>query len=109
MIAAPPVIGAFDPTPLWYRELTVRGIHEYGPVPWEGASRHPYDVLLPLLGSGALRIGDLVTHTYPLAAARAAFATALGRGDSGALKVAFAPGAPAAARMAPAHPLRPSP
>ena len=77
------------------RGVTVYGIHEYGPVPWDGAPRHPYDVLLPLLRTGTLRVGDLVTHRFPLADYRRAFAAALGRADSDAIKVAFVPAAPA--------------
>jgi len=94
LISAPATM-SLDPTAVWYRGVTVHGIHEYGPVPWDGAPRHPYDVLLPLLRAGTLRVGDLVTHRFPLADYRRAFAAALGRADSDAIKVAFVPAAPA--------------
>ncbi len=60
-------------------------------MPRDGEWRHPYAVLLPLLREGALSMGDLVTHTFPLAAHDAAFAAAFGRARSAAIKVAFAP------------------
>lgn len=91
LVSAPASLRRFDPTPLWYRGLLLRGIHEYGPVPWEGASRHPYDVLLPRLASGELALAGLVTHTFPLSAYREALGVALDRRVSGAIKVAFAP------------------
>jgi threonine dehydrogenase-like Zn-dependent dehydrogenase len=96
LISAPAALPGFDPTAVWYRGVTVHGIHEYGPVPWDGAPRHPYEVMLPLMRAGTLRVGDLVTHRFPLAEHRRAFATALGRADSGAIKVALVPAAPAA-------------
>ena len=95
LISAPAALPGFDPTAVWYRGVTVYGIHEYGPVSWDGAPRHPYEVMLPLLRAGTLRMGDLVTHRFPLADYRRAFAAALGRADSGAIKVAFVPAAPA--------------
>jgi threonine dehydrogenase-like Zn-dependent dehydrogenase len=91
-IAAPPTLADFDPTPLWYHEITWRGIYVYGPVPWEGEAVHPYAVLLPRLASGQLVLRDLLTHTFSLTDYVRAFDVAVNRPSSGAIKVAFIPG-----------------
>jgi threonine dehydrogenase-like Zn-dependent dehydrogenase len=86
-----PSLRGVDPTPIWYREITVRGIYQYGPVPWRGTPTHPYHVLLPMLRDGRLVLGDLVTHTYPLTSYVAAFETLTRRREHAAVKVAFRP------------------
>jgi threonine dehydrogenase-like Zn-dependent dehydrogenase len=101
LTTAPHALGSVDPTPLWYRELRCRGVNGYGPVRWQGASAHPYSVLLPRLADGSLRLRDLHTHTFPLRDYGAAIATAL-RKESGAIKVAFAPTPAARANPGPA-------
>lgn len=93
VVAAPASLGGVDPTPLWYREVTCRGIYVYGPVPWEGEPVHPYEVLIPRLGDGSLELRSMVSHTFALADYPAALATALDRAKGGALKVAFRPAA----------------
>ena len=87
-----------DPTPLWYREITWRGINVYGPVPWEGESRHPFAVLLPPLARGDLVLRDLVTHRFSLADHDRAFRAALDRKGSGCLKAILSPGGKGANR-----------
>lgn len=94
-VTAPATLAGIDPTPLWYREITWRGIYVYGPVPWEGEWVHPFAVLVPRLGTGALTLRELLTHTFPLSAHVRAFDTAVHREASGAIKIAFTPGAPA--------------
>lgn len=91
LISAPTSLRNFDPTPLWYREITCRGVYQYGPVPWEGSWRHPYDVLIPLVARGALRLGDLVTHRFELGDYVAAFRAATSRARSHAIKIVFTP------------------
>jgi len=92
-IAAPTTLAGIDPTPLWYHEITWRGIYVYGPVPWEGESVHPFAVLLPRLASGRLALRELLTHTFPLTDYVRAFHVALARASSRAIKVAFVPAA----------------
>ena len=83
-----------DLTRLWYRHLTAAGIFAYGPVPWRSEIRDIYDVTLELLGSdGRFEKLQLLTHIYPLEDWRAALATALDKGGTGSIKVAFRPGA----------------
>jgi len=92
LVSAPASVRRFDPTPVWCREITLRGIYDYGPVPWQGASRHPYSVLLPLLEHGETSFRDLITHTFRLRDYREALSAAVHRGRTGAVKVVFRPG-----------------
>jgi threonine dehydrogenase-like Zn-dependent dehydrogenase len=89
LATSPASLRGVDATPLWYREITCRGIHQYGPVPRAGESVHPYEVLLPMLADGTLRFRDFVTHVFRLADYVKAFETLVHRGTTGAVKVAF--------------------
>jgi len=91
MVAAPPTLDGVDPTPLWYREISLHGVYVYGPVPWEGEWRHPFSVLLPRLEDGSLVLRELITHTLPLRDYATAFNLLVRRRASGAIKVAFRP------------------
>lgn len=81
----------FDPTPLWYREISIQGIYQYGPVPWGGEQLHPYAILIPRAADGTVRLGNHVTHEFPLAHYSRAFDTSVRRRATGAVKVAFRP------------------
>jgi threonine dehydrogenase-like Zn-dependent dehydrogenase len=91
LVSAATNLRGVDPTPAWYRGLSIQGICAYGPVPWQGQRVHPYSVLIPRLAEGSLRLCDLITHQFPLREYVAAFHTALARARSGAIKVVFRP------------------
>ena len=91
MVAAPPTLAGVDPTPLWYREISLHGVYVYGPVPWEDGWQHPFDVLVPRLQEGSLVLRELITHTLPLRDYPTAFDLLVRRRASGAIKVAFRP------------------
>jgi threonine dehydrogenase-like Zn-dependent dehydrogenase len=91
LVASAVDLKGIDFTPVWYRDVSVRGIYQYGPVPWQGQSVHPYAVLIPRLADGSLRLRDLITHEFPLAEHVAALATAVRRGRTHAIKVIFRP------------------
>lgn len=81
-----------DLTPLWFKEVTIAGSFchasdSYGPA----GNVHSVDLALEVLASGALPHDLLITHEFPLENLREAIETALGRGDTGALKVVFRP------------------
>jgi threonine dehydrogenase-like Zn-dependent dehydrogenase len=103
LVAADTNLSGIDPTPAWYRGLSIQGICPYGPVPWRGRWVHPYEVLIPALADGTLRLRDLITHEFPLRDYVAAFDTALARARSGAIKVVFRP--TAGGRNHPSHPV----
>ena len=77
-------------TPLYEKELTLRVARSYGPgrydpmfedaavdypvghVPW--TARRNLEAVVDLLASGSLEVADLITHTFPVAEAEAAYA-----------------------------------
>ncbi len=86
-----PHVGKVDLTPLWYRELTVRGAYTYSV---EGCGEGPtrtFDLALEMLSRDgwARRLGVLVTHRFPLKGYRKALATAMLSGRSRAVKTVF--------------------
>ncbi|MCZ6915364.1 MAG: alcohol dehydrogenase catalytic domain-containing protein [Gemmatimonadetes bacterium] len=89
LVAAPTNLRGVDPTVVWYREIAIRGVYDYGPVPWEGEQVHPYSVMLPRLADGTLAFRDLVTHVFTLDEYRAAMSRAVRRGRSESIKVVF--------------------
>jgi L-iditol 2-dehydrogenase len=95
VVSGPPRLDNFDPTPLWYREKTLRGIYGYGPVPWRGRPCHPLEVLISLLVEGRLHLDGLITHHYPLGCLFQALNAAANRSRSKAVKVVLEPGGPA--------------
>ncbi|RIK09942.1 MAG: alcohol dehydrogenase [Acidobacteria bacterium] len=81
-----------DLTPLWFKEVTVAGsfCHASDPHGAEGLV-HSVDLALDVLASGALPHDLVITHEFPLGQLREAVETALGRGETGALKVVLRP------------------
>ncbi|HLA89296.1 MAG TPA: zinc-binding dehydrogenase [Gemmatimonadaceae bacterium] len=82
-----------DWTPLWLKELTLRGTLAYGGPVHGGADEGAFVEALRLIAGGRVPLGPLVTHRYPLAAYRRALATARGRGAHESVKVVFDYGA----------------
>lgn len=84
---------AADWTRVWYRQLTVAGIFAYGPVDFRGARVDIYQAALALLREGDWASYGLLTHEFGVEDYRAALRTALDKGGSRAIKVAFRLGA----------------
>jgi L-iditol 2-dehydrogenase len=78
-----------DWTPLWLKELTLRGSLCYGEHRHVSPARDAFREAAQLITSHAVSLGALVTHVYPLAEYRAALATAMDKKASGSIKVAF--------------------
>ena len=92
LVGGPAELGGLDWTLAWARELRVEGTYVYGPEPSLPGALHTMDEAMRLLAANpGLPIGEMVTHTYPLAAWREAMRTALLRGPAGAIKVALRP------------------
>jgi threonine dehydrogenase-like Zn-dependent dehydrogenase len=68
-----------DLTPLWHREIALRGSYAY--------TRDDFDVAIELVR--ARRLGRLVSAMYPLARYREAIDHAANAGRRGAVKIAF--------------------
>jgi threonine dehydrogenase-like Zn-dependent dehydrogenase len=79
-----------DWTPLWLKELTVRGTLAYSSGHGHGgAGRHAFQEAADLIASGAAPIGSLVTHQYPIDQVKDALAQARSKGAASSVKVAF--------------------
>ena len=91
LLTSPALLRGFDPTPLWYREITISGIYVYGPVPWKGGQRHAFDILIDAMQNKGLSFQSLLTHEFSLEHYRDAVDTALNHSGPQSIKVAFRP------------------
>src|SRR5439155_3432619 len=80
-----------DWTPLWLKELTLRGSLCYGSHAHGGVTRDAFAEALDLIATGAAPVGPLLTHVFPLADYARAIRTALDKRGGGCIKVAFRP------------------
>jgi len=76
-----------DLTPLWHRQVRVRGSYAYGTETVDGGSRRTFDLAFELVEHA--RLGRLVSARYPLDRYREAIDHAANAGSRGAVKVAF--------------------
>ncbi|OFW60106.1 MAG: hypothetical protein A2W01_11530 [Candidatus Solincola sediminis] len=80
-----------DWTPVWLKELTLRGIYGAQQEEAHGGRRHTFDLALRLYAEGKVDIGHMVTHRFRLDDWREALEAASAKGKSKAIKVAFTP------------------
>jgi L-iditol 2-dehydrogenase len=85
-------IPRLDLTPLWARELEVRGFVGYGLETWRGERVHTFEVTQELLSQTSAPVESLVTHTFPLDRYRDALQAAANHRRSRAMKVVLHPG-----------------
>jgi threonine dehydrogenase-like Zn-dependent dehydrogenase len=78
-----------DWTPLWLKELTLRGSLAYGGQTHGGVSRGDFEEALGLIAEGRAEVRPLLTHTFPLADYAKALETAMDK-RAQSVKVAFA-------------------
>jgi threonine dehydrogenase-like Zn-dependent dehydrogenase len=86
-------LDGIDWTPLWLKELTLRGSLTYGRAPGAngahgGASRGDFEEAMALIAAASEAFAPLVTHTFPLAEHARALATAMDK-RARSVKVAF--------------------
>lgn len=79
-------LDGIDWSPLWLKELTLRGTLAYG---HGHAGGDAFAEALALVASGAAPLGPLLTHTFTLDQLRPALLTAMDKQGSGSVKVAF--------------------
>jgi threonine dehydrogenase-like Zn-dependent dehydrogenase len=84
VLAGMPGEVSVDLTPLWQREVELRGAYAYGT---EAGGRRTFDLAFELVRSA--RLGRLVSATYPLDRYEEALAHAAEAGRRGAVKIAF--------------------
>jgi threonine dehydrogenase-like Zn-dependent dehydrogenase len=78
-----------DWTPLWLKELTVRGSLCYGDHAHVSPAASAFREAADLIAARRVALGPLLTHVYALSDYRAALATAMDKKASGSIKVAF--------------------
>ncbi len=82
-----------DWTPLWIKELSLRGTLAYGGHIHGGTDINAFNIASTLIAKGRAPIESLVTHQFPLAEYRTALHTARAKGSGESVKVAFKFGA----------------
>jgi threonine dehydrogenase-like Zn-dependent dehydrogenase len=81
-------LDGIDWTPVWFKELTVRGTLCYGGA-HAAATAGDFDAALALIGSGAAPVAPLLTHTFALPDCARAIGTAMDKRGGRCIKVAF--------------------
>jgi len=85
--------GRWEWTPIYFKELLVAGSNAFGIEEIDGVRKHAIAHYLDLVADGRVRLEGMLTHRFPLEGWLDAL-RALSRQDrSGAIKVAFEPGA----------------
>ncbi len=84
-------IGRVDWTPVWLKELTVRGIYGSQRDAWQGGTAYDFEIAIRLMEEGRVDLSRLVTHRYRLDQYRQALEVALNKGKHHAGKVVFTP------------------
>jgi len=78
-----------DWTPLWIKELSLRGTLAYGGHAHGGADINAFNIAADLIATGRAPVETLVTHQFALSDYRAALHTARAKGSVESVKVAF--------------------
>jgi len=82
------LMNGLDWTPLWLKELTLKGSVYYG-AQHGGAARNDFAEAAELIAGGKADVRPLLTHTFALADHRRALAAAMDKKGEGSIKVAF--------------------
>jgi len=80
-----------DWTPVWLKELTLRGVYGYQVEEHPGGRDHDFALALRLHAEGKVDLTDMVTHVFKLDEWPRALEVALSKGKYGAVKIAFRP------------------
>lgn len=80
-----------DWTPVWLKELTLRGVYGYEVTPGAFGDEHDYQIALRLHAEGKVDLAPLVTHKFALGDWHRALDVALNKGRHHAVKIALYP------------------
>lgn len=78
-----------DWTPVWLKELTLRGVYAYQQETLGSESLHAFELALRLFEEGKADLSRLITHRFPLKDWQKALETALQKGKHKAIKISF--------------------
>lgn len=80
---------SFDPTMMWVKLATIKGILYYGFHEWQGQKKHTFEIALDLISGNRAAVEDLVTHKFGLNEYRRMLAVNLDKGRHRAVKTMF--------------------
>lgn len=89
VVGMPGIPRGVDWTPLWYKELRVRGAYAYGLETFRGERIRTFALAQALLAERGDVLGAMVTHRFPLSRYRDAIACASATGTWASIKTAF--------------------
>jgi len=78
-----------DWTPIWLKELNVRGVFAYCTEKFQGEKLSTYQLGLKLIREKNIDLAPLLTHTFPLSDYKKAIRANLNKKESGLIKSAF--------------------
>jgi (R,R)-butanediol dehydrogenase / meso-butanediol dehydrogenase / diacetyl reductase len=81
---------SFDPTPLWLKLQTLKGVYAYGYHGTGKDRKHVFEIALDLMKKKKVAVEDMLTHTFPIGEYRAMIEMNLGKGKHRAIKTAIA-------------------
>jgi threonine dehydrogenase-like Zn-dependent dehydrogenase len=81
-----------DWTPVWFKELTIKGVYGYQQEEHRGEKLHDFELALRLHQEGRADLTPLVTHRFKLDQWQEALDVAMHKGEHRAVKIAFVPG-----------------
>jgi len=84
-------IKRIDWTPVWLKELIIKGIYAYQEEEIEGKKVHDFELTLDLFEQGKVDLSHLITHRFTLDEWPKALDTALNKGREKAIKIVFTP------------------
>lgn len=79
----------FDPTPLWLKLQTLKGVYAYG---YHGSGKdrkHVFEIALDLMKRKKVSVEDMLTHTFPIEQYRDMIEMNMAKGKNRAIKTAI--------------------
>ncbi|TAL30006.1 MAG: alcohol dehydrogenase [Spirochaetes bacterium] len=79
----------FDPTPLWLKLQTIKGVFAYGYHDDGRRTRHVFEMALDMMQKRKVRVDDMLTHTFPIHEYKSMIDVNLNKGKHRAIKTAL--------------------
>ena len=89
MIGAAGVVDGIDWTPVWFKELTVKGTLCSSTDTYKGETKRTFEWARDMIASGKIEVDHLLTHVWRLEQFVEMIETATTKGDTGCIKQAF--------------------
>lgn len=89
MIGAAGIVGGIDWTPVWFKELTIRGTLCSSTDTFEGETKRSFEWARDMVSTRRIKVDHLLTHIWKLEQLPQMIETATTKGNSGCIKQAF--------------------